>query len=161
MCSNQIVRRNDHTSFSVLGLSIILGVGFVVGFVCLILQKVMKVLRKNKKLEQTWTELGLLQLQRRVLEMDNPNTWQGDGDVPTASTEHMFEMPLRPSRSPNDEENQLLVTGGTGPLSPQEVIARTNAAPPGSDLDLIFGPNRTPIQDQERIRIFERDFGRR
>lgn len=168
MCSNQIVRRDDHTSFSVLGLSIVLGVGCIIILISLILKKLVNRIqpttKENLVRTQFWTELGLLQLQRKVLEISNPGAarWVGEGDVPTAPSGEDLEMDLRPSpRLPHDDQTYPLISRRTGPLSAQEVIDRVNAAPPGSENDQIWGPNRTSGRWQENIRRFESEFGRR
>jgi hypothetical protein len=166
MCDNQIVRRDDHLSFSVLGLSIVLGVGCIIILLSLILVKLVNLLQpttdKNDALSQSWIEMGLLQFQRRVLENSNPHSFNGEGDFPVAASEALFEMPLRPStRLPhNDEQKNPLINRSAGPLSAQEVIDRVNAAPPGSVNDEIWGPNRTPRRHEDDRRRWENDLGR-
>lgn len=132
MCSNQIVHRDDYTSFSVLGLSVILGVGCVIILVSFVLERVVDLLQrdtqKNRDLTQTWTELGLLQLLRKVLETSNSVVWQGEGDVPIALSEGLLDMPLRSSpRLPRkDEQEDPLIY-----KSPHVGIELVNAAQSG------------------------------
>ncbi|KAG9605358.1 hypothetical protein KCU77_g839, partial [Aureobasidium melanogenum] len=120
MCTNQIVHRDDHTSFSVLGLSIVLGVGCIIILISLILKDLVTWIQsdteENDVRTQTWTELGLLQLQRKVLETSNPTApaWVGEGDVPTVSSGESFEMDLRPSSRHDIEQGRPFISKSTG-----------------------------------------------
>lgn len=160
MCGNQIVHRDDYTSFSVLGLSIILGVGCIIILVSFFLQRLVRLFQpdtpENRVRAQTWTELGLLQLQRKVL--GKPDAWNGEGDVPIASSTETFEMDLRwpPSPSFKDERQEPLIR-----KTPQEAIDEVSAAEPGSVNDQIYGPDRTPKRYQDNRRWYENILGRR
>lgn len=160
MCSNQIVNRDEYTSFSVLGLSIIIGVGCIIILVSFFLQRLVKLFEpntpENRVRAQTWTELGLFQLQRKVL--GKPDAWDGEGDVPTASSTERFEMDLRLPASPSreDEREEPLIR-----KTPQQAIDEVSMAGPGSINDQIHGPDRTPMVYQDKRRWYESMFGRR
>lgn len=164
MCSNQIVRRDDHTSFNVLSLTIIIGVGcLIIIIVNLTVKRLVKRLQpktpENLFRSQDWTTQGTLQLQRLAYEKHGLGHWEGDGDFPLTSPGERFSPSMDTfefHRIPQaDNENSILLTNL--PLSPEAVMERVANAPEGSENDQIWGPVRNTnlaIEDRRRSHGF-------
>lgn len=100
MCKNQIVRRDDYTSFSALGLAIILAVGGC--FILLNLTLVSMVTRIQQSTEngerrnEEWQASDMLQLHRIALENLGVDKWEGtDASVPVTTYSNSIILPLR------------------------------------------------------------------
>jgi hypothetical protein len=79
MCNNQITKRNDYSSFNVLGLALILSIGGLLILVNLTLEPIMGAIqaRTGRWTPQCleWMLLDVLQLQRMTFEGRNLGTW--------------------------------------------------------------------------------------
>ena len=79
MCSNQIVQRNDHSSFSILGIVLILVIGALIIFGQLLLNRVLNFHRQRvhgSNVETPpWNAANILQVQRVAFEGQGVNVW--------------------------------------------------------------------------------------
>jgi hypothetical protein len=100
MCTNQIVRRDDYTSFSVLGLAII----FVIGGCLIILNltlismvdRLQKSTESGQRRNEEWQASDTLQLHRVALENQGVDQWEGiDASVPVTTYSNSIMLPLR------------------------------------------------------------------
>lgn len=99
-CMNQKVRSSQVTSFSVLGLGIVFGVGLFLILLNFSLPSLVKYRRIRRGSEagmdkqRAWTADSLLQLQRTVYEQERLGTWTGaDGRVPVTEKDEVFRAP--------------------------------------------------------------------
>lgn len=98
MCNNQIVRRADFRSFSVLGICIVLvfGILFVILnlTVGLVVQNIQRQTLKGRYRNAEWQANDFLQLQRMAYEHKDIGTWEGQNDmVPRTSPGEIFTIP--------------------------------------------------------------------
>lgn len=98
MCHNQITRRADYRSFSVLGLCIVLIAGVLFLILNLSIGPIVKHLQ-NRSLEgryrnAEWQANDFLQLQRMAYEHKDIGTWKGQNDiVPRTHPDETFTIP--------------------------------------------------------------------
>lgn len=98
MCGNQITRRDDYRSFSVLGLTVILVFGILVTFANLtvgsIVQTMQAQTQKGRYRTAEWQANDFLQLQRMAYQHNNTGTWSGHTDlVPITNAGEVFTIP--------------------------------------------------------------------
>lgn len=98
MCDNQITRRADYRSFSVLGLCIVLAFGLL--FILLnltigpIVQRIQSYTLKGRYRNAEWQVNHFLQLQRMAYEHKGIGNWEGQDDmVPRTSPGERFTIP--------------------------------------------------------------------
>ena len=100
LCKNQKIRTfNDTTSFSVLGVAIILVVGSILILTNLILEPILGFIRKTLKWKDykslQWTVDGKLQLQRLAYEGAGQGQWSGgSSSVPVTRRGDLLGMPV-------------------------------------------------------------------
>ena len=98
MCSNQIVRRTDFRSFSVLGLAIIFAFGFLFILANLTIRSIVESAQehteKGRYRNAEWQANDFLQLQRMAYQHNNTGTWTGQRDmVPRTNPGEVFTLP--------------------------------------------------------------------
>ncbi|KAI9885504.1 MAG: hypothetical protein M1823_002686 [Watsoniomyces obsoletus] len=95
MCNNQKVRKSTHTSFSVLGIGIVFGLGlfivFLGTFIHSIVDRIQRWTHRGTYRGLDWAWNGMLQLQRLGFEGRNIGTWSEKDDVvPTTAAGEKF-----------------------------------------------------------------------
>lgn len=100
MCTSQIVRRDDYTSFNVLGLAIILAVGGCLIILNLTLISMVDRIQQSseggRRRNEEWDASDMLQLHRITLENQGIDQWQGtDAAVPVTTYSDSIIIPLR------------------------------------------------------------------
>ena len=98
MCTNQIVRRTDFRSFSVLGLAIIFAFGFLFILANLTIRSIVESAQehteKGRYRNAEWQANDFLQLQRMAYQHNNTGTWTGQRDmVPRTNPGEVFTLP--------------------------------------------------------------------
>ena len=98
MCTNQIARRSDYRSFSVLGLAIIFAFGllFILAnyTISSIVQRIQGHTPKGRYRNAKWQANEFLQLQRMAYQHNNVGTWIGQHDmVPRTNPGEVFALP--------------------------------------------------------------------
>jgi hypothetical protein len=102
MCANQKIGRTDYTSFSVLGIAVILAVGSAIIYVNLGLESLVRCSERGARRTQgseasgkslEWTLHGTLQLQRMAFEGRDIGTWERlTDDVPVTARGEILDM---------------------------------------------------------------------
>ena len=98
VCTNQIVRRTDFRSFSVLGLAIIFAFGFLFILANLTIRSIVENAQehteKGRYRNAEWQANDFLQLQRMAYQHNNTGTWTGQRDmVPRTNPGEVFTLP--------------------------------------------------------------------
>lgn len=117
MCVNQVIRKSDHRSFSVLGLVIILvfGVLFILAnlTVSAIVDSVQKRTQKGRYRNAEWHANEVLQLQRMAYEHSKTGTWKGHNEmVPRTNPGEMFTIPESAQANPTALGEAVTTTEG-------------------------------------------------
>lgn len=119
MCSNQIVISNTSASFSVVGLSLIFGLGILVLLIAFLSENIAWACagRKSKPWHfmSEWNALGFLQLQRFAYGARGLGVWSGDDQVPIELEGQTCVVPRR--RLPDNEMAGLQSTDETKQFS--------------------------------------------
>ncbi len=109
MCDNQKVRKSTHTSFSVLGMGLVFGLGlfivFLGSFIHSIVERIQRWTHRGTHRRLQWVWDGMLQLQRVGFEGKNIGTWSGQDDVvPTTAAGEKFRplFAINPQEELND-----------------------------------------------------------
>jgi len=121
MCTNQIVRRDDYTSFNVLGLAIILVVGgcLIVLNLTLIsmVSRLQQSTERGQRRNEEWQASDMLQLHRIALENQGIGQWEGaDASVPVTTYSDTILLPFRQTsdlcESPKTQPRELRLQQG-------------------------------------------------
>ena len=133
MCTNQIVRRDNYTSFNVLGLAIILVVGG-----CLILlnltlismvSRIQQVTASGQRRNEEWQASGLLQLHRITLENQGVDPWEStDVSIPVTTYSDNILLPVRQT-SDLSHKTSLINTGPSSFTLESDRLDRSSRSP--------------------------------
>ena len=112
MCSSQVVRRGDFTSFSILGISLVLVLGGLIIFINMTLVGTVDSFRHTPLGEKTgwrtaqWRAADVLQLQKMVFQGRGMGTWKNDMNaVPVTAPGEKLGTPL-----PTQDVNEVSLT---------------------------------------------------
>ena len=117
MCSNQIIRRDDYSSFSTLGLALIVGFGGLFLLVDMVKVPVLRYLQRNTTAGRyrtaEWQMESTLQFQRVTFENLGLGHWEGDlaDSIPVTRSGEKFRLALDdtvPTKRPRSGNSSLL-----------------------------------------------------
>lgn len=155
MCNNQIIRRNDYISFSILGLAIILSIGGLLivsnAFLSLMVGKMQDSSERGRYRNAEWQSYGVLQLLRMTYQHLGIGHWDGqDSLVPFTTDGTKFTLPS--TAMPQDHrsqpssslsmDNSAAVSGslrgvqGGEPQNGSILTSKSETDPPGRQDDL-------------------------
>ncbi|KAF7190982.1 Heterokaryon incompatibility protein 6, OR allele [Pseudocercospora fuligena] len=124
MCDNQIVQRNDHASFSVLGLAIILCFGGLAGVINLLLPNIWPRLRHRRDLSryrnELWKHMELLEMQQAIQKGQSQNKHDKHESASTMDSLRGKLMPLvsfKSRRSVRKSYQELTLIPDTNPAA--------------------------------------------